>query len=83
MVSGINAEYPTHANVIKDMLSIKEVWYTRIRKEVYNKWLSGINAKYPTHANVIKDMLGIKEERYTRILSNEECNFFIKFLCVV
>ena len=55
----------------------------RIRKVVYNKWLSGINADYPTHANVIKDMLGIKEELYTRILSNEECNFFIKFLCVV
>ena len=55
----------------------------KIRKVVYNKWFSSINPDYPIHANVIKDMLGIKEERYTRILSNEECNFFIEFLCTV
>ena len=28
--SGVNAEYSTHANVIKDMLGIKEERYTRI-----------------------------------------------------
>ena len=55
----------------------------RIRKEVYNNWFSGINPEYSTYANVIKDMLGIKEERYSRIFSNDECNFFIEFLCTV
>ena len=57
----------------------------RIRKEVYiyNNWFSAINPEYSTYANVIKDMLGIKEERYSRIFSNDECNFFIEFLCTV
>ena len=65
---------------IDDILTMS-AW--KIRKVVYNKWFSSINSDYPIHANVIKDMLGIKEERYTRILSNEECNFFIEFLCTV
>ena len=29
-ISGINESYPIHANVIRDMLGIKEEWYTRI-----------------------------------------------------
>ena len=53
------------------------------RKEVYNKWLSGVNESYPIHAKVVKDMLGIKEERYTRILSNDDCNLVIEFLCTL
>ena len=53
------------------------------RKEVYNKWFSSVNESYPIHAKVVKDMLGIKEERYTRILSNDDCNLVIEFLCTL
>ena len=68
---------------IYDILTMSAGKIRKVRKVVYNKWFSSINPDYPIHANVIKDMLGIKEERYTRILSNEECNFFIEFLCTV
>ena len=54
-----------------------------MKKDVYNKWFSGVNESYPIHANVVKDMLGIKEERYTRILSNDDCNLVIEFLCTL
>ena len=54
-----------------------------MKKEVYNKWFSGVNESYPIHANVVKDMLGIKEERYTRILSNDDFNLVIEFLCTL
>ena len=56
---------------------------TNINRHCYNKWLTVVDNDYPIYAGIIKEMLMMKEERCIRTLSNDDCNFVIKFLCTV
>jgi len=62
---------------------IRSLSKTNINRHCYNKWLTVVDNDYPIYAGIIKEMLMMKEERCIRTLSNDDCNFVIKFLCTI
>ena len=55
----------------------------KINKHCYSRWLTGVPDDYYTHAGIIQEMFMMKEERCNRMLSNDDCNFVIDFLCTL
>ena len=62
---------------------IRSLSKTNINRHCYNKWLTVVDNDYPIYAGIIREMLMMKEERCIRTLSNDDCNFVIKFLCTI
>ena len=62
---------------------IRSLSKTNINRHCYNKWLTVVDMDYPIYAGIIREMFMMKEERCIRTLSNDDCNFVIKFLCTI
>ena len=53
-------------------------------KELYcKKWLSSLNKNHITQANCIKDLCKMKEGVLPSNLNVHECDFLIRFLCII
>ncbi|CAL4174079.1 unnamed protein product [Meganyctiphanes norvegica] len=65
---------------IEDLISISR---NKVKEHCYNKWISGINDEYPMYAQIIREIIMIKEGRCISEFTDEECDFIIKFCCVV
>ena len=65
---------------IEDLISISR---NKVKEHCYNKWISGVNDEYPMYAQIIREMIMIKEGRCISEFTDEECDFIIKFCCVV
>ena len=54
-----------------------------VKNLCYNRWIASINNEYPIYARGINEMLTMKEGLCYRTLSNEDCDEFIKSLCII
>ena len=62
---------------------IRSLSKANINRHCYSKWLTGVADDYPIYAGIIREMFMMKEERCIRTLSNDDCNFVIRFLCTI
>ena len=63
--------------------NIKSLSKAYINRHCYTKWRTGVDDEYITYAGIIREMFMMKEKRCIRTLSNDDCNFVIKFLCTI
>ena len=69
-LSGINKEYPRYAQIIKDMIGMKE--------------LSGTRAYvYPPYSEIVNGMIGMNDVNGTNSFTKEECQTIIDYCCVI
>ena len=62
---------------------IRSLSKANINRHCYSKWITEVVDEYPIYAGIIRDMFMMKEERCIRTLSNDDCNFVIRFLCTI